>query len=123
MSKIRLDVDHTLVDGERLTFKAPCDCSSVDGIIVYCPNAEGVEYTVCDAMGECVTGVGGTWCSGALVSVVLDCENKKAYIQNSATAIKARTGTDYGTYRIRNVAILSATPESMSNGDIALVYS
>lgn len=35
----------------------------------------------------------------------------------------APTGTDYEEYRLRNVAILSAIPESMNNGDIALVYS
>ena len=39
------------------------------------------------------------------------------------TGVAAAAGTDYDTYRIRNVAILSATPSSMSNGDIALVYS
>lgn len=34
----------------------------------------------------------------------------------------ARTNIDYATYRIRNVALLSAVPETMNNGDIALVY-
>jgi hypothetical protein len=32
------------------------------------------------------------------------------------------SNTDYATYRIRNVALLSAMPETMNNGDIALVY-
>ena len=41
----------------------------------------------------------------------------------SATDVKAATDTDYTTYRIRNAAIVSATPSSMSNGDIAFVYS
>lgn len=34
----------------------------------------------------------------------------------------APTSTDYSTYRLRNTAILSAVPETMNNGDIALVY-
>lgn len=41
----------------------------------------------------------------------------------AATDVKAMTGTDYTTYRVRNAAIVSATPSSMSNGDIAFVYS
>lgn len=35
----------------------------------------------------------------------------------------APANTDYSTYRLRNVAILNAMPETMNNGDIALVYS
>ena len=41
----------------------------------------------------------------------------------SSTGVQAKTGTDYTTYRIRNAAIVSAEPSSMSNGDIAFVYS
>lgn len=32
------------------------------------------------------------------------------------------TNTDYSTYRVRNIAILSEVPTTMNNGDIALVY-
>lgn len=41
----------------------------------------------------------------------------------AATGVKAATGTDYTTYRVRNAAIVSATPSSMTNGEIAFVYS
>lgn len=34
----------------------------------------------------------------------------------------AQAGTDYSNYRLRNVAILNDMPETMNNGDIALVY-
>ena len=34
----------------------------------------------------------------------------------------APNGTDYSTYRIRNIAILSEIPTVMNNGDVALVY-
>ena len=36
------------------------------------------HLSVTDAMGEIVTGVGGVWGSGALVTVVLDCERRFA---------------------------------------------
>ena len=35
--------------------------------------------------------------------------------------VLAATGTDYTTYRIRNIAIVTSVPTSMSNGTIALV--
>ena len=44
----------------------------------------------------------------------------------SATAVKAKTGTDYGTARIRNIQAstkdLTAGSSSLANGDIYLVY-
>ncbi|MBR4929347.1 MAG: hypothetical protein IKZ00_00940, partial [Bacteroidaceae bacterium] len=59
----------------------PCDCSSVtDGLSI-----NGEIYTICDARGSCITGKYGAWASGAQISVVLDCEEKKAYIQNANT--------------------------------------
>lgn len=77
---IKVNITGAAYTGKTVTFTAPCDCASVtDGLSI-----NGEIYTVCDAMGKCVTGVGGTWAKGAQVSVVLDCENKKAYIQNAA---------------------------------------
>lgn len=70
-----------------VTFTAPCNCDEVtDGLSI-----NGEIYTVCDAMGECVTGKGGAWCAGAQISVVLDCENKKAFIQNKASGTAQNT--------------------------------
>ena len=34
----------------------------------------------------------------------------------------AASGTDYSTYRVRNIAILNEVPTKMNDGDIALVY-
>lgn len=80
MANIKLTPPGEPFSGQIVTFTAPCGCDQVtDGLVI-----NGETYTVCDAMGECVTGKGGAWCAGAQVSVVLDCENKKAYIQNAA---------------------------------------
>lgn len=38
-------------------------------------------------------------------------------------ALTAANDTAYTTYKVRNAAILSATPSSMTNGTIAFVYS
>ena len=50
-------------------------------------------------------------------------ETAKLSNDTFTTSVKAKTGTDYTTYRVRNAAILSATPSSMTNGEIAFVYS
>jgi len=81
MANIKLTLPAEPFSKQIVTFTAPCGCDQVtDGLVI-----NGETYTVCDAMGECVTGKGGAWCAGAQISVVLDCENKKAFIQNAAS--------------------------------------
>lgn len=89
MSKIRLDADHTLVNGESLTFNAPCACNNVDGIIVYYPDANGAEtskaFVFTDSHGNDLTGLGNLFTSGVHVKVILDTVNGRASIQNADT--------------------------------------
>lgn len=68
--------------GLQINFTAPCPCADVTGGLLL----NGVTYTVVDALGNTATGKGGTWESGALVSVLVDVENARAYIQNAAAA-------------------------------------
>ena len=85
MAKIRLTLPglEIPVTGKQVTFKAPCDCS-----IVECIEIDGVDYTVVDTMGNVVTGspAGGTWSAGAKVSVILDVDDRKAYLLNGASS-------------------------------------
>lgn len=97
--------------GLEINFKAPCDCTAVDAIEVV-----GVNYTVVDPTGYCVTGKIGSWVAGAQISVVLDVENSLAYIQNTPLFrpkvgdILATTRTDLGDeWRLCNGASFSAT--------------
>lgn len=81
MANIKLNLPAEPFTGQTVTFPAPCGCDEVtDGLSI-----NGDIYTVVDAMGVCVTGKGGAWCSGALVSVILDVETKKAYAVNTAS--------------------------------------
>lgn len=79
MSKVKLTLPglEIPVTGKQITFAAPCDCS-----VVECVQIDGVDYAVVDAMGNVVTGIGGVWDVGAKVSVVLDVEERKAYLLN-----------------------------------------
>lgn len=88
MAKIRIDLVEQLVDGHSVTFKAPCDCTAIDGLKVYYPTENGVTsdvFTLNDAHGNILTGLGNLFAKGAYVKVVLDTVNKAAYIQNANT--------------------------------------
>ena len=37
MAKIKIRLDHTQLNGEAITFEAPCNCTAVDGISVTYP--------------------------------------------------------------------------------------
>lgn len=68
--------------GTLLKFKAPCDCTAVTrGLVI-----DGKTYTVVDALGKTTTGTSGTWANGAMISVLIDKANLRAFIQNSAAA-------------------------------------
>ena len=82
MANIKLNLPAEPFTGQTVTFTAPCTCAEItDGLVI-----NGEIYTICDALGNCVTGVGGAWDKEAQVSVILDVEKKKAFIQNAATS-------------------------------------
>lgn len=70
--------------GTMLKFKAPCDCTAVTGGLVI----DEKTYTIVDSVGKNVAGGGygrgGMWASDALVSVLIDKANLRAFIQNAA---------------------------------------
>ena len=68
----------TLFQGKQISFTAPCDSTGVTGIII-----NNVTYTLLKANGDSLET--GVFISGALVSVLIDLTNHKAYIQNAAS--------------------------------------
>lgn len=74
------------VNGKQVSFVAPCDCSVADGIQI-----DGVDYDIVDSIGNPVSFGRGVWCEGALLSVILDVTNHKAYLQNQNSYTKAET--------------------------------
>lgn len=77
--KVTLPPGEIPAEGKQVSFKAPCPCDQTEAIQI-----EGVNYTVCDALGKCVTGIGGVWDVGSIVTVTLSLEQQKAYVQNNA---------------------------------------
>ena len=67
----------TLTQGKQITFTAPADSTGITGIII-----NNVTYTLLKANGESLET--GAFIGGALISVLIDLINHKAYIQNNA---------------------------------------
>lgn len=111
--KIKVNIAGTAFTGKIVTFTAPCNCTEATGLVI------GEDtYDVVNALGECITGSYPAWVSGAQVSVVLDYENKKAYIQNKALGDTVKKSGDTMT---GNLSIENAKPSivltSTANGD------
>ena len=89
MSKIRIDLSATIINGQALTFKAPADCSQITGLVVYYPEGNATtskNFKFVDAHGVDVgSGTVSLFAKNALVKVVLDTDTGKAYIQNADT--------------------------------------
>ncbi len=89
MSKIRIDWEATLINGQTLTFQSPADCSQITGLIVYYPEGNGTtskDFVFVDAHGVDVgSGTISLFSENVLVKVVLDTDQGKAYVQNADT--------------------------------------
>jgi hypothetical protein len=73
---------HTSVtNGKQVVFRAPCDCVGVTGLII-----NNNTYTLMDAANNVLSSVNtNAFKAGAMISVVLDVDNYKAYIQGASS--------------------------------------
>ncbi len=88
MANIKIELGHPIIDGMPLSFRAPCNCNQVTGIKVEWQDGDEKHFIVfsfADAHGNNLTGLGNLFSTGAMVRVVLDTTNAKAYIQNADT--------------------------------------
>ena len=91
MAKIRVDLDHPIQNGETITFKAPCDCTSAsEGLIVYYPQEDGagtqtMTFTLKDSHNNTLHGLGNLFSVGALVAVIVNTDARTAHILNADT--------------------------------------
>lgn len=88
MADIRVDIDTILTDGMDISFKAPCNCTEIDGIkVCYVKDKELVSqrFMLKDAHGNDLAGIGNLFMAGAYIRVILNSANGFAYIQNADT--------------------------------------
>ena len=134
MAYIKLTKNHPLVDGESLTFKAPCDCTEAAGIKVTYPiinessaSTTTKTFTLRDANGNNLTNIDNLFVAGAYITVSLDVTNNYAYIQNPATngylesklngggstkvdTVLSKSGWSNSIYTLTNSAITATSP-------------
>ena len=88
MANIKITVEGPLMDGHKVTFKAPCNCDVVEKLDVrYIENdtQKSKLFTMKDAHGNDLTGLGNLFYKNAYVDVVLDPNSGSAYLQNAGT--------------------------------------
>ena len=84
MANIRLSAKCELYDGMAVTFKAPCDCTAVDGLNIHVADTKQT-FTFRDAHGNDLKGTENLFLTGTYVTVILDTTKAYAYIQNADT--------------------------------------
>ena len=89
MANIRIDLNHAPLDGETVSFKAPCNASEVSGLIIYYLDENqqeaSKEFTLNDANGSDIGSIDSIFAEGAIVKVVLDTDTNSAFVQNPDT--------------------------------------
>lgn len=84
MAKIKVISKCEIYDGMSITFKAPCDCSAIDGLNVYYNNTVQ-SFSFRDAHGNDLSGLSNLFAAGTYVKAVLNTAEGHAYLQNSDT--------------------------------------
>ena len=84
MAKIKVLSKCELYDGMSITFRAPCDCTAVDGLKVYY-NEYSQSFSFRDAQGSDLAGLDGLFAEGAYIKAILDTGRGYAYLQNADT--------------------------------------
>lgn len=90
MANLKLTLDHYPLDGETVTFKAPCDCTGVTGVIFAYPGADDTlqttnAYSFLDSHKNVLAGLGNLFSEGAYVSGVINHTDSAVHLLNADT--------------------------------------
>lgn len=123
MANVKVELDYPINDGMSLTFKAPCDCTAVTGLIVYYPNITNDSSVITsktfifkDAHGNTLTGIGNLFSADSYVKVVLDTVNNFAFIQNADTNGYLENSFDAIVSDVASIANSKANKTTTING-------
>ena len=126
MANIKITLNRDIVDGESVTFKAPCDATEVTGIKVYykVETEEGSTdanktFTFRDAHCEALTNIDNLFKEGAYITVLLDTTNNYAFIQNADTNAYLESKINNYTY---GTADLTEGVSYLATGKLYFVY-
>lgn len=88
MANVKITINGVLMDGHEVTFKAPCDCSAFEHLDVHYVENQTQKnklFTMKDAHGNSLTGIGNLFAKGAYVHAILNTVDGVAYLQNGDT--------------------------------------
>lgn len=80
MSKVNVELGMPVVNGKQISFFCPCGSAEAECIVL-----EGIEYKLVDVYGKELAKKNYSWKQGALVSVIVDTNSRKAYVQNATS--------------------------------------
>lgn len=113
---LTLPYDELPVTGKLVTFRSPCSSEQVDSVFI-----GGEVYTLLTTEGS--TSISKSFPEGVLVSVLLDVELKRAYIQGSSSkndkALPIEQGGTGATTAEEALENLGAAPVSHTHSDYA----
>lgn len=123
MANLKINVNHPLVDGELVNFKAPTDAASVNSVTISYPDDAGEKvsktFSFKDSHNNTVTGLGNLFSANALVSVIVNVTSGVAHILNADT-------NAYLESKIPTITVgttdLTAGSSALATGTIHLVY-
>lgn len=118
MANIKITVEGSLMDGHRITFKAPCNCTQAEKLeVLYIEEntQKSKIFTMRDSQCKDLTGMDNLFAAGAYVDIVLDIANEVAYLQNANTNAYLEGRTPKFTYATEE-------PSEVPENTIVLVY-
>lgn len=113
-SYIKVEAPFTIFDGAELTFKAPCDCTQATGLKVYYEKdgeTTSTIFEITDAHGESVGGQYELFKSGAMVKVILDVDDSKAFVQNGSTSAYLESKPSGGATSLKDLGVNASATE------------
>lgn len=118
MANIKITAPAPLYDGMAVLFKAPCDCTAVNGLAVSYGNTEKL-FTFKDAHGNTLTSTGNLFTKGAIVKALLDIVNGFAYLQNADTNayLEGELSKKYSPQNKPTLKALGAAPQNHDHGN------
>lgn len=118
MANIKIVVDGPIMDGHKVTFKAPCKCSDVEKLNVFYiedSTQKSRLFTMKDSHGNDLTGIGNLFAQDAYVHAILDTNSGSAYLQNADT-------NAYLESKLVDFVYTTEEPTEVPENTIILVY-
>ena len=111
-----------------ITFKAPCDGSSVDGLNVYY-NGVSTSFSLRDAHGNDLAGLDGLFSAGTYVKAILNTVAGLAYLQNAdtntylETSFASLTGKAIDRFCVEKITTSQTWTAPKSTGQLFKVFA